>query len=106
MALMQANSVALVTTSAPGERMRTVLGVQAAAQALGPALGPTVGGALVFALGWRWVFGVNVPIGLVALAAGHYLLARTRAWTPDGKLGWAGLAPGACRPVAGRASAR
>lgn len=78
-AMMQANSVALVATSAPRERMRTALGVQAAAQALGLALGPTVGGALVATLGWRWVFGINVPIGLVALVAGHYLLPRTRS---------------------------
>ncbi|MCX4452360.1 MFS transporter [Streptomyces sp. NBC_01728] len=90
-ALMQANSVALVTTSAPRERMRTALGVQAAAQALGLALGPTVGGALVSTLGWRWVFGVNVPIGLVALVAGHYLLPRTRTRTPVAAFDWAGL---------------
>ncbi|MGW3039951.1 MFS transporter [Kitasatospora sp. NPDC001159] len=77
-ALMQANSVALVTTSAPPGKMRTALGIQAAGQALGLALGPTIGGALVTTAGWRWVFGVNVPIGLIALAAGHYLLPRTR----------------------------
>ncbi len=77
-AMMQANSVALVATSAPRERMRGALGVQAAAQALGLALGPTVGGALVSTLGWRWVFGINVPIGLAAWTAGHYLLPRTR----------------------------
>ncbi|WP_084713174.1 MFS transporter [Streptacidiphilus rugosus] len=77
-ALMQANSVALVTTSAPPGRRRSALGMQAAGQAIGLALGPTVGGAVVATLGWRWVFLVNVPVGLVALAAGHYLLPRTR----------------------------
>jgi MFS family permease len=77
-ALMQANSVALVTTSAPPGRMRSALGMQAAGQAVGLALGPTVGGALVAALGWRWVFLVNVPIGVFALLAGHFLLPRTR----------------------------
>ncbi|MCH0563022.1 MULTISPECIES: MFS transporter [unclassified Streptomyces] len=91
-ALMQANSVALVTTSAPRERMRSALGVQAAAQALGLALGPTVGGALVSTLGWRWVFWVNVPVGLVALVSGHYLLPRTRARTAVARFDWAGLA--------------
>ncbi|MEU6479133.1 MFS transporter [Streptomyces sp. NPDC047017] len=91
-AMMQANSVALVTTSAPRERMRTALGVQAAAQALGLALGPTVGGALVSTLGWRWVFGVNVPIGVIALVGGHYLLPRTRARTRVARFDWAGLA--------------
>jgi MFS family permease len=77
-ALMQANSVALVTTSAPAARMRSALGMQAAGQAVGLALGPTVGGALVATVGWRWVFLVNVPVGIVALIGGHYLLPRTR----------------------------
>ncbi|MFC0071161.1 MFS transporter, partial [Umezawaea endophytica] len=76
-AMLQANSVALVVTSVPRERMRTALGVQAAAQALGLALGPTVGGVLVTTLGWQSVFAINVPIGVVAMVAGHYLLPRT-----------------------------
>ncbi|MFJ9539105.1 MFS transporter [Streptomyces sp. NPDC101225] len=90
-AMMQANSVALVTTSAPRERMRRALGVQAAAQALGLALGPTVGGALVSMLGWRWVFWVNVPVGVLALVGGHYLLPRTRARTTAARFDWSGL---------------
>ncbi|MCQ4084060.1 MFS transporter [Streptomyces sp. RB6PN25] len=90
-AMMQANSVALVATSAPRDRMRAALGVQAAAQALGLALGPTVGGALVSTLGWRWVFGVNVPVGIIALAAGHYLLPRTRTRNHTEGFDWAGL---------------
>ena len=77
-ALMQANSVALVTTSAPRHRMRAALGMQAAAQALGLALGPTVGGLLVDSAGWRYVYFINVPVGLVAALAGIWLLPRTR----------------------------
>lgn len=90
-AMLQANSVALVVTSVPRERMRAALGVQAAAQALGLALGPTVGGLLVTSVGWQWVFWVNVPVGLVALVAGRYLLPRTRQRTPLGRFDWAGL---------------
>jgi len=77
-ALLQANSVALVGMSAPAHRRRAALGVQAAAQALGLALGPTLGGVLVDGLGWRWVYAVNIPVGIVALIAGRYLLPRTR----------------------------
>ncbi len=90
-AMLQANSVALVTTSAPRDRMRSALGVQAAAQALGLALGPTVGAALVTTVGWRWVFGINVPIGVAAVVAGHFLLPRTRGRTPVPAFDWAGL---------------
>jgi MFS family permease len=91
-AMLQANSVALVTSSAPRGRMRAALGVQAAAQALGLALGPVVGGLLVSHFGWRSVFWVNVPIGVVAVAAGHYLLPRTRAFSPIAAFDWLGLA--------------
>jgi MFS family permease len=77
-AMLQANSVALVVTSVPADRRRAALGVQAGAQALGLAVGPTVGGLLVGSVGWRWIFLVNVPVGVVALAAGWFLLPRTR----------------------------
>jgi MFS family permease len=77
-AMLQANSVALVTTSAPPGRLRTALGIQAAAQAIGLAIGPTVGGLIVQTIGWRWVFALNVPVGVIAIVAGRYLLPRTR----------------------------
>jgi len=89
--MLQANSVALVTTSVPRARLRAALGVQAAAQALGLALGPTLGGLLVGSVGWRWVFGINVPVGIVAIIAGFFLLPRTRDRTPLGRLDWPGL---------------
>jgi len=77
-ALLQANSVALVVLSVPRSRVRTALGFQGAAQALGLALGPPLGGVLVDTYGWRSVFWVNVPVGLVAILAGHVLLPRSR----------------------------
>jgi EmrB/QacA subfamily drug resistance transporter len=81
-AMLQANSVALVVTSAPRGKVRKALGVQAAAQAIGLALGPTLGGLLVSTWGWRWVFGINVPVGIVAVVAGVYLLPRSKTLTP------------------------
>lgn len=90
-AMLQANSVALVAVSAPRPAVRIALGVQAAAQAVGLALGPTLGGLLVSTIGWRWVFGINIPVGLVAVVAGHYLLPRTREHTPVTGFDWPGL---------------
>jgi MFS family permease len=91
-AMLQANSVALVTTSSPRRSLRAALGVQAAAQAIGLALGPTLGGVLVAGVGWQWVFWVNVPIGLIALATGRYLLPRTRQRTELRTIDWPGVA--------------
>jgi MFS family permease len=80
-ALLQANSVALVVLSVPRSRVRAAIGVQAAAQAAGLALGPSLGGVLVDSYGWRSVFWVNVPIGLVAILAGQVLLPRSQHLT-------------------------
>ena len=77
-AMLQANSVALVATSAPAGRRRAALGLQAGAQAVGLALGPVAGGLLVASAGWRSVFFINVPVGVAAVAAGWFLLPRTR----------------------------
>src|SRR5580692_10905354 len=77
-AMLQANSVALVVTSMPARKRRAALGVQAAAQAVGLASGPVLGGLIVATVGWRWVFFLNVPVGVVAVAAGVFLLPRTR----------------------------
>jgi MFS family permease len=90
-AMLQANSIALVTTSAPRDRMRFALGVQAAAQSIGLALGPTVGGLLTSTVGWRAVYWVNVPVGLTAIVAGRYLLPRTRHLAAPGKFDWPGI---------------
>jgi MFS family permease len=76
-AMMQANSVALVARGVPAPAMRTALGIQAAAQALGLALGPSVGGLLVAHASWRWAFWINVPIGVLGLLAGWFLLPRS-----------------------------
>ncbi|MGW4894462.1 MFS transporter [Kitasatospora sp. NPDC004240] len=86
-AMMQANSVALVARGVPEHAMCRALGVQAAAQGLGLALGPTLGGLLVEHASWRWVFWVNVPIGLLGLLAGRFLLPpddRGRRPDPSG----------------------
>jgi EmrB/QacA subfamily drug resistance transporter len=77
-ALLQANSVALITRAAPSSKLRWALGIQAAAQAVGLALGPTAGGLIVAALGWRWVFAINIPVGLIAIPAAIAFLPRTR----------------------------
>jgi EmrB/QacA subfamily drug resistance transporter len=90
-AMLQANSVALIRTTVRGERLTRAIGIQGAAQAIGLAMGPAVGGLLVHAGGWRWVFLVNVPVGVVGIVLGVLLLPRTRVWALPGRFDRAGL---------------
>ncbi len=61
----------------PAERPRA-LAIWAGIAGLGMALGPIIGGALVDLAGWPWVFLVNVPVALVAVPAGRFLLPESR----------------------------
>jgi EmrB/QacA subfamily drug resistance transporter len=61
----------------PADRARAI-GVWAAVVGLSMALGPLVGGALVDGAGWRWIFWVNVPVGIVAIAL-------TLRWIPESR---------------------
>ncbi len=76
-AMLQANSLAIIALAVPRERLGRALGLQGAAQALGLAAGPSVGGLLVAAGGWRLIFLVNVPAGIVAFGLGWFLLPRS-----------------------------
>ncbi|MBV9367188.1 MAG: MFS transporter, partial [Solirubrobacterales bacterium] len=72
-ALLTPTSLGLILATFPPERRSSAVRAWTAVGGLAAALGPAVGGVLV-AASWRWVFLVNVPIGLAALVAGRRLL--------------------------------
>lgn len=65
-AMLLANSPAILTGNFPPEQRGRVLGLQATMTYLGLSAGPALGGLLTQSLGWRSVFYINVPIGLLA----------------------------------------
>jgi EmrB/QacA subfamily drug resistance transporter len=83
-AMLQANSIALITEAVPRPMLGRALGVQGTAQALGLALGPAVGGVLIALGGWRLIFLVNVPAGAAGIVLAWLLLPRSRSRRPLG----------------------
>ena len=77
-AMVQANSVALITASVKEHQRTTALGIQAASQAIGLAIGPFVGGLLIGHIPWRFIFFISTPIAFAALVASVLFLPRTR----------------------------
>ena len=84
--MLQANSYALIRDVLPPGRLGTGLGVQGAAQAVGLCVGPALGGALTVLGGWRLIFLVNIPIGLIGLALGLLFLPRSTHHDPTSRI--------------------
>jgi EmrB/QacA subfamily drug resistance transporter len=68
-ALLTPTSLSLVLAAYPAEKRHGAVRAWTAVGGVAAALGPVIGGLLV-AASWRWVFLVNVPVGLLALAVG------------------------------------
>ncbi|MGH9063897.1 MAG: MFS transporter [Acidimicrobiales bacterium] len=78
-AFMSPAALSLVTVIfAEGEERNRALGVWAAIAGAGSAIGLLAGGALTTGLSWRWVFFVNIPIGIVAALAATRVIAESR----------------------------
>lgn len=73
-AVMMALSMALVGDAVPKERAGTAMGFLGTMSAVGTALGPSLGGLLIAAVGWRSVFLINLPLGLIALGLAYRAL--------------------------------
>jgi EmrB/QacA subfamily drug resistance transporter len=86
-ALLSPAALALLTTlSEPGEARRRAVGWWTAVAAGGGASGWVLGGLISEYAGWRWVFAVNVPIGLIALVMTPWLLPADQKQTQTPRL--------------------
>lgn len=80
-AVLMTLAMALAGEAAPKGRAGSAMGLLGTMSAVGTALGPTLGGALIAGAGWRAIFLVNLPLGLLAfwLAWRHLPQDRPRA---------------------------
>jgi MFS family permease len=70
-AIMMALTMAFVGEAVAKEKTGSAMGLLGTMSAIGTALGPSLGGALIAGPGWRAIFLVNVPLGLLALVLAH-----------------------------------
>jgi EmrB/QacA subfamily drug resistance transporter len=72
------SSLALVLRATPRPKIPVALAVWGATGAVAGAVGPTLGAALVEVGGWRWVFLINLPVGLLTIRSGQRVLVQSR----------------------------
>src|SRR5690242_18635646 len=84
-ALLTPQTLAILTSIFPPERRGAAFGVWGGVAGLATLAGPTVGGAIITYIDWRWIFYINVPIGILALVATFLVIPDLR---PGRHHGW------------------
>jgi MFS family permease len=82
--------VALVGETVPKARTGSAMGLLGTMSAIGTTLGPSLGGVLIAGLGWRTIFLVNVPLGLLNLLLAHRCLPVDRRAGTERRAGFDG----------------
>ncbi len=77
-AIMIPTTMAMITALFPAAKRGAALGIWAAIGITAAAVGPSLGGVLVEHLSWHWVFYINIPIGVIALALSLYSLDESK----------------------------
>jgi EmrB/QacA subfamily drug resistance transporter len=88
--LMPTGMIILARAAGP-DRVGRVLSIIGVPMVLAPVFGPVIGGLCVEHLGWRWIFFINIPVGITAVALALRLLPAGRA-EKAGRLDWIGVA--------------
>jgi EmrB/QacA subfamily drug resistance transporter len=77
-ALMNPATLSIIAATFPPRQRGSAIGIWAGVAALALAIGPLVGGLLTEHVGWEWIFFVNVPVGVLAIAASLLLIDESR----------------------------
>ena len=90
-AIMTPGTLAIVTRAFPKEERGLALGIYGGISSLGLVAGPLLGGLLVTSGSWRWVFFINVPIGIAAILMTLLFVPESRVDVSSPRVDWLGL---------------
>ncbi len=77
-ALMNPATLSIIMATFPPRQRGTAIGIWAGVSALALAIGPLVGGLLSEHVDWSWIFFVNVPVGVIAIAAAYLFIDESK----------------------------
>jgi EmrB/QacA subfamily drug resistance transporter len=78
-ALLVPQTMSFIIATFPAERRGQALGIWGGIAGLATIAGPTVGGLIVSGLGWRWIFFVNLPVGVLTIILAALVLPEVKA---------------------------
>jgi len=78
-ATLTPQTLSMITSVFPPERRGAAFGIWGAVAGVAAVVGPTLGGFLVTSASWRWIFIVNVPVGIIAVVAAFLLMPEIKS---------------------------
>src|SRR5207244_4088555 len=99
-ALMQPSTLSIIPATFPSRERGTAIGIWAGVSLLALAIGPLVGGLLIEHISWNWIFYINVPVGVIGIAAALVLIAGSKDSSHEQRLAVAGLVASGARFLA------
>jgi len=90
-AVMTPGTLAIIIRAFPPRQHGLAIGIYGGISGLGLIAGPVLGGLLVQGESWRWIFFVNVPLGVVALIMAVLFVPESREATDSMPVDWLGL---------------
>ena len=90
-AMMMPATLSIISATFPPRERGTALGIWAGVSAMALAIGPLIGGLITVHISWNWIFYINVPVGIVGLAAGWLIIPESRDTSREQRLDLPGL---------------